>query len=471
MLPKPQNYVVYPTVVQTKKETCIVISPSERAFLLVEGEQYNVTIIGINNDELSYHHPMSYKYVDATASGGVLKFNYTFDVEQEYLLILKNSNGDKKGEIKMYAVDEDLYALKPLRGDFHSHSFRSDGCRDVSAHAGHYREMGYDFFALTDHNRYYPGGEMDEVYAGVDMNFKRVTGEEVHTPGSIIHIVHAGGKKSVAEQYIHEREKYEKDVMEKYLPIVPNNVAEQYKERYARAMWATDKIHEAGGLAIFAHPYWRTASRVYNVNDDFTLLLLKSGMFDAYELIGGMGYDGVNRSINLLAQLKAEGYDIPVVGSSDVHGVIKAYTFPHFFTVCFAKENENDAIMDSVKKGMCVAVQGIGNEYDRNYYCYGSLRLVSYATFLLKDYFDKLQRVCQNEGVAMRAYAMEEVGKELIEVQCAYTRNWVDRYFGKIPPVLPSKAMLDFENKWRDVHVKVGPPTKGSSIDGNNYQI
>ena len=471
MLPKPQNYAVYPTVVQTKKETCMVIAPTERAFLLVEGETYTVTIIGVNNDELSYHHPMSYKHVEAVANGGVLKFNYSFDVEQEYLLILKNSNGDKKAEIKMYAVDEDLFALKPLRGDFHSHSFRSDGSRDVSAHAGHYREMGYDFCALTDHNRFYPGGEMDEVYAGVDMDYKRVTGEEVHTPGSIVHIVHVGGKKSVAEQYIHQREQYEKDVMENYLPRVPKTVAEDYKLRYARAMWATDKIHEAGGLAIFAHPYWRTSSRVYNVNDEFARIMLKSGMFDAFELIGGMGYDGVNRAVNLLTELRAQGVNIPIVGSSDVHEINKDYTYPDFFTVCFAKENENDAIIESVKNNMSVAVQAIGVEYARNYYCYGSVRLVSYASFLLKDYFDKRQRVCQNEGVAMRAFAMEEVGKELIEIQCAYTRDWTDRYFGKKPPVLPSKTMLDFEDKWRATHVKVGPPTKGSSIDGNNRQI
>ena len=404
MLPVPQNYSIYPSVVRSDLPSDMVIVPNERAFLMPDGMQYRLTIYGIDNDEPSYYQPSCGHVVQATASGGVLRFQYIFEGEQEYLIILEM--GERKlQEFTVYSLHEDLYALRPLKGDLHGHSYRSDRQQDPAALAGHYREQGYEFFALTDHNRYYPGGEIDETYDGVNLGVTRVLGEEVHTPQSVVHIVHVGGKHSVTELYFKHREQYESDVQQN-LARVPQSVPEKYRERYAQAMWALDRIHEAGGLAIFPHPYWRPGkSRVYNVCDEFAKILLMSGMFDAYELVGGMGQRGNNRSVALWADLRAEGLSIPVVGSSDVHGLPKS-TFGYLFTLCFAKGNDNDSIIEAVKNGRSVAVEAIGEDDARQNRCYGSLRLVSYAQFLLQHYYPKLQRICQGEGVAMRAYAM-----------------------------------------------------------------
>jgi hypothetical protein len=71
-------------------------------------------------------------------------------------------------------------------------------------------------------------------------------------------------------------------------------------------------------------------------------------MFDAYELVGGMGQAGVNLSVALWGDLRAEGLSIPVVGSSDVHSVSVTENFPGHFTLCFAETNENDAIIAAV---------------------------------------------------------------------------------------------------------------------------
>jgi len=346
----------------------------------------------------------------------------------------------------------------------HSHSFRSDGKRDPAALAGHFREQGYEFFALTDHNRYYPGGEIDEVYQGVHMGLTRVYGEEVHAPDSVIHIVHVGGRESVAAKYLNHRAEYDRAV-EEYMQRVPAHVPGQYHDRYAKAMWAVDQIHQAGGLAIFPHPFWRPAkSQNYNVRNDFARILLQSGMFDAYELVGGMGQAGNNQSVAMWADLRSEGLKISVVGSSDVHGIEKSATFRNLFTLCFAKENTNDAIVDAVKNGRSVAVEASGEGAERQYRCYGDFRLVSYAQFLLKHYYPQLQRICQGEGVAMRAYAMGEAEKELIELQAAQAENFSLRFLGKKPPVLPSAEILAFEEKWRDVQ-RSGPQTKGSGVN------
>ncbi|MBE6601565.1 MAG: hypothetical protein E7637_03560 [Ruminococcaceae bacterium] len=463
MLPNPQNYAIYPSVMLADQEREMIISPTERAFLLFEGEEYLVTVYPINTDAPDYHLGLTGEEYRVTAHNGVVRFSHTFAGEQQHLIVFAKDE-KKLGEFMVYSLKEDLYALTPLRGDLHGHSYRSDGARDPAALAGHYREQGYDFFALTDHNRFYPGYEIDEVYANVHLGITRVPGEEVHTPGSPVHIVHVGGKKSVALQYIKDRKTYE-DEVDACLKQIPAGLPECYHERYAMALWSTQKIHEADGIAIFAHPFWRPKDRVYNVCEEFATMLLTSGMFDAYELVGGMRQIGINRSVAMWNDLRANGLQIPVVGSSDVHTVAKSGNFPHLFTVCFAKSNTPDDIIDAVKNGLSVAVEATGTEYDRQYRAYGSLRLVSYAQYLLTYFFPAQERICQGEGIAMRAYAMNDADASLVEAQVAQTKCFRDRFFGKMPPRLPDAAMIDFENRVRARHLDEGPVTKGSAID------
>ena len=463
MLPIAENYAIFPSVVRADQPTDMVIVPREKAFLFFSGEEYRLTVISLNSDEISYYSPTTHTHLSAVAEDGVLRFSYTFPDEQEHLILLEY--GEKKlQEFHVFSLHEDLYRLRPLRGDLHSHSYRSDGKRDPAALAGHFREQGYDFFALTDHNRYYPGGEIDETYDGVKLGIVRIKGEEVHAPGSVVHIVHVGGKSSVTDLYVHDVDGFEREITEQYLPRVPSDIPERYAERYAKAIWATDKIHAAGGLAIFPHPFWIPGkSNVFNVCDEFARILLNSGMFDAFELLGGCSQPNQNRTVAFWGDLRAEGLRIPVVGSSDVHGMEKSHTFPHLFTVCFAAEKEHDAVIDAVRLGNSVAVEATDTEYDRHYRAYGSLRLVTYTQFLLQNYFPKLQRVCQGEGIAMRAYAIGEADASLIEAQVAQSEHFSARFFGKEPPVLPNAEILSFEEKWRAVHLE-GPLTKGSSI-------
>ena len=461
MLPTPKNLSIYPSVVPSDKVSKMRIVPNERAFLLFEGEEYNVRVMAINSDDNYY--VQNFDTVVVFAKDGIIEFEYAFGKEQEYLIQLVY-NEKVMHKFNVYALDEDLYALTPLRGDLHTHSFRSDGKRDPAALAGHFREQGYDFFALTDHNRYYPGDEIDEVYAGVNCGFKRVVGEEVHAPQIPVHVVHIGGSESVCEMYLRDREAYEKEVAE-LLKKVPANVPEIYAERYAKLMWVTEKIHSVGGIAIFPHPFWRPGERPYNVHYEFARTLITSGMFDAYELIGGMSQPDLSCSVAMWNDMRAEGVRIPVVGSSDVHGIEAANTFPNYFTIVFAKENSTDAVVGAVKASMTVAVEACGEEYRRQYRAYGSYRLVAYSQFLLKYYFPLRQRMCQGEGYAMRAYAMGEVDAKLIGLEAEMTDAFRERFFGRKPPILPSKEIIEFENKRREIHIKKGPVTKGSAVD------
>lgn len=470
MLPTPANYSVYPSVVPADTAVELTIAPNEKSFLLFPDVTYVLTLIQVNGDEDWYHAPRNHTTLTAKAEDGILRFTYTFSGEQEHVILLAREGEKPMAELSVYSLYPDLLHLRPLRGDFHTHSYRSDAKRDPSALAGHFREQGYDFFALTDHNRFYPGAEIDETYAGLKMGLARVTGEEVHAPESILHIIHVGGRSSVAGRYVADPEAYAKEVAA-CAERVPADVPTAYRDRYARAMWTTEKIHAAGGLAIYPHPYWKPGkSRAFHAQDDFARLMLKSGMFDAYELVGGMGQEGINRSIALWGELRAEGVNIPVVGSSDVHGLEKAETFPYLYTICFAEANANDAIIDAVRAGRSVAVEATGIDYACQNRCYGSLRLVGYAHFLLRRYFPQMQRICQGEGVAMRAYAIGEADRALIELQAEQAENFYLRFFGKLAPVLPTTAMREQVARWREIQ-KAGPSGKGSLVSGTNMQL
>lgn len=463
MLPTPISYILWPAVVPANKTSTMTICAAEPAYLMPEGKSFQVKIISVNSDE-NYYDPKTHKTLTLQASQGVLQFDFIFEHEQEHLVQLI-SEETVMDTFSVFSVLEDLYALTPLRGDLHSHSCRSDGTRDPASQAGHYREQGYDFVALTDHNRFYPGDEIDTIYQGVNTGLTRVSGEEVHCPGSVVHIVHIGGKESVAANYIHQADDYEKQI-EAYLAKVPDDIPEIYKDRYAKAMWATDAIHAAGGLAIFPHPFWRpNKSKIFNICDDFAKILLKSGMFDAYELIGAMTQEDNNRSVAFWGDLRAEGLQISVVGSSDIHNLRNYEHFPGHFTICFAKENTNDAIMEAVKNGLSVAVETADFEPRKQYRCYGSTRLVTYAHFLLKHYFPKLQRLAAGAGVAMRAYAMEDTTAELIDMHTQLADNFTKRFFGRLAPSLPSEKLLNFEQKARENQLCKGPKTRGSSIN------
>ena len=169
--------------------------------------------------------------------------------------------------------------------------------------------------------------------------------------------------------------------------------------------------------------------------------------------------------------LRADGLKISVVGSSDVHALEE--TFPNLFTVCFAKSDSVEDIMEAIKLGNSVAVEACGTEYERQYRAYGSLRLVSYAQFLLTHFFPARQRVCQGEGPVMRAFAMGEADAALVEALAEQSNNFRARFFGRMQPRLPDAEMLALENKWCDRHITEGPVSKGSVVDTDvvNRQI
>ncbi|MCK9222076.1 MAG: CehA/McbA family metallohydrolase [Limnochordia bacterium] len=135
-----------------------------------------------------------------------------------------------------------------FRGNIHCHSTRSDGAKEPEEVFAWYQQEGYDFIALTDHERFYPGGQYENmlIIPGI---------EEAY------HIVGLG--------------------MESFPAKIDRSSRQE----------VIDAIIAWGGVAILAHPYWLgltdqdisvctkvTALEVYNAVCDFTIARGYSGV-------------------------------------------------------------------------------------------------------------------------------------------------------------------------------------------------
>ena len=392
---------------------------------------------------------------------GCLHFDYTFEREQEYSVRF-SENGSKPTKISMYAVKQDLYELRPLKGDLHTHSYYSDGQDGIAMVPSDYREEGFDFYALTDHNRMFPSLLQQEQYEGVKLRICMMRGEEVHTPGSSLHIVHIGGKSSVCERYVKEPEAYAAEVaeVEKTLMHIP----EQYRLRIAQAKWVCAEIKKAGGVSIFAHPFWR--ANIYNVSEDFCNYLFDEKMFDAFELHNGAVTERDNLQLALWQEQALKGNVLPVVGSSDSHNHDFAKDgFGRSFSIVFAKDNTEESILEAITDGYTVAAE-VPYKDDGEIRVFGSqIRLVLFARFLYDNYFNETWRLCVGEGILMRRYAEgEEVG-ELLSSLADTVENFYKKFYGLVPAPTLSPRVRDYLDTLRTAQIDSGIVAKGSHLE------
>lgn len=457
----PQNYTVWPSLFPAHKTAHLTVTATEPAFFPKEKTAYRLRVNSVDNNAFNVYADgeKAFTWIDVIPKDGKWEADFTFSEEGPYSVTLF-ADDKQLCRMEVYALEPDLYERRPLLGDLHIHSYRSDGARCPMAQPGHYRSEGYEFMYLTDHNRYAPSEEAQDAYEGVKLGLGIYRGEEVHTPGSCVHIVHAGGSYSVADIYYNHPDVYEKG-LEEARRRVPDSVPEECRERYARALWATDEIHKAGGLAIFPHPYWIPGKlNAYNVETDFAKILLKSGMFDAFELFGGVG-ELICLQEMLYNDLLREGVSLPVVGSSDTHE--KTDLFNRRQTIVFAKEFSNEGIKEAIKSGFSVALRKDGYGEKINTSFYGTVRLTKYAIFLEKNYYNRLTEIVSGEGMMMRQYLVGECDGKLLSSLSERGNEFYARFSGKAAVPVPSAKILRKEKKWRRVQIK-SPDGKGSEL-------
>ncbi len=426
MTEKLRNYDVFPLVFPAQKQVTVHIRPLGGRQVFVPGREYTAEISGIKGGYYKYH-PASAdftKYSVFCKGDGSFEIVHTFASEQEYFIRIYDRHNANE-TFSVYAVGEDLVGRYPLRGDLHIHTTCSDGRQTPEVVCANYRSHGYDFFAITDHNRYYPSVQAIEFYKNIPTEFVIVPGEEVHiaqvnwvTPSA--HIVNFGGLYSinalVKDDYFEENaanhslvenapEAMSVEEFYKMLEALAEDMvipSEVDKIPAAAMKWVFTQIKKAGGLAIFPHPNW-IADNSFHVPDAFTDYLMGQRDFDAFEVLGGERYFEHNGFQTLrYYEDKAKGNVYPIVGSTDSHsshadydGSLLASTF------VFSPKNERQALIDSIKGCYSVAIDTISKEFR----LVGDSRLCRYACFLLKNYTPRHDEACFEEGRLMKICA------------------------------------------------------------------
>lgn len=450
-------YDIYPKVFPVGKEIEITVKPLGDHAKFENPENLILYVLEIENGSIrDFPYRKNNKTVDFSVDAdGTIKFKNTFETEQQYFIRFCEKETDKKlVQLCVYAVADDLCGRYPLIGDLHMHTCRSDGKQSPAIVSANYRKHGYDFFAITDHERYYPSLEAINAYKDVPIEFNIVVGEEVHMPKEgpdficDPHIVNFGGKYSInalVDESDHVVEvgaakelrtfegaecpdvmtvkEFQKEVMELAETLdIPEDIE---KFTYACMVWIFNHIKKAGGLGIFCHPYW--ISNVNHVPENLIEYLMETQPFDAFEVLGGENYYEHNGfQTHKYYDDRAKGRKYPIVGSTDSHSSINNVNAYVASTMVFSPANEREAIISSIKDFYSVAIDGISKEFR----LVGDLRLSKYACFLLKEFFPLHDDLCYEEGRAMKDYVCGVEGaKETLEFISGRVKKQREKYF------------------------------------------
>lgn len=405
---RPDNryFSVSPMIVPADKESTLTIAPRFGHCRFKDGCTYELKYTPTERYAERSGWKPDVKTVIVPVDG---KYQFTtyFEGEQEHIIYIEEiatENGKEKrrafGEFHIYSLNEDLFALRPYKGDFHMHSNVSDGVESPGYVAGASRRSGMDWMALSDHRKYQGSKMAQDAFAGLPVDLRIYPGEECHPPENPVHILSFGANDGVSACYADEA-KYKAEVTELQATLTVPPGANPFI--FASCVWASNKIRERGGLGMFCHPYWYT-SHNYPPGGAMISLLLERQVFDAMEVVSGMDSDSLgSRNTNNLQiarwyEERANGRKIGICGISDAHGVERSDGFGRYYTVAFAPSSELADIIAAIKNINSVAVQAIAGDYPQ---ASGPFRLVKYTNYLLREVFPQHDDLCYEEGRQM----------------------------------------------------------------------
>lgn len=447
------KYRITPRVFSTGKEVTLTVEGLDESTLLYDDLTYTAKIFchedwKYREGKELYGRSQVTHEVTVSPRDGVITLSHIFPTEGVYQIEITRERSEKHlperyekygwmwrieatyqpVSFLVYALGEDLYGTRPFKGDLHMHSYHSDGEESPAMVAAQMRKAGYDFICLTDHYAYEPSLVAQRAIADVPTRMTVFAGEEVHPIyGAVFHVVNFGGRASVNERAYGDPEKMEREaaVIAEELTEVADPID---RSELAHFIWIARAIKEVGGLAIYPHPYWVFGAGL-NVRHAISEWLLKKGIFDAYEVLGGTDELHNKQQVQLYYELRADGVRIPIVGSTDAHSALGRGwgTFDNHFTVVLASDVAN--IPDAIRAGRSVAVD---NKDTAHRGVYGEMRYVRYASFLLEHYYPLHDEAANAAGQALLRYVQgDKTQSTLIGLLEEQTRK-IDRdFFGE----------------------------------------
>jgi len=438
-------YDIYPKVFLAGEPVTITIRPLG-AHVAFEGD-YKVSVMSMDQGMIKCYPERGnlIDYAVMTDADGCLRITHCFPEESEYVICISREE-QAVAHLNVYALDEDMRGRYPFRGNLHTHTCRSDGKQAPAIVAANYRKHGYDFMSINDHRRYYPSLEAIEAYEDVSCGMTLVYGEEIHLPDNSVHIVNFGSTYSVnglLDCSMQSQESTKRAVIDNPPPVITE---EQYKEEvwalaetldipdhlekfvYASCVWIWRHIQNGGGLAIYAHPYWKPRGKEpYNVPETLSDYILEQHAFDAFEVLNKQQITMRLQPVKYY-ECREKGIRFPIVGSTDDHTSLREQleTAMSLSTMVFAKKNAREELIAAIKEEYSVAVDEAAGEYR----LIGDFRLAKYTRFLLDELVPLHDDLCHEEGRLMKAYATGETWavEGLALCQKEMTRFY-DKYF------------------------------------------
>lgn len=198
------DYDIRPKVFAAGKESAVHIRSLGSRSMFTPGETYKLCICALcGGNPVDYPATGDFYYSTVLCNDcGGFDFTHRFTKEQAYFIRIEKPDSRERLQLEVYCVEGELARRYPFMGDLHIHSFCSDGRQAPEVVAANYRAHGYDFLAITDHERYYPSLRAMNFYKSVPTELLLVPGEEVHMQPvdglrADPHIVNFGGEYSV----------------------------------------------------------------------------------------------------------------------------------------------------------------------------------------------------------------------------------------------------------------------------------
>lgn len=417
---------LYPKVFKSNQRQTLYIKPSETdiksellEIKIQPMEQYSI----LHTAKYRIDEEERYSYIPFKDCGdGLYCVDFDFTSEQQYTLKVKY-DGAIICNTHIYSVDSDLAELKAFKGDTHLHSCRSDGQGTPFEVACDYRGAGYDFIAITDHHKFSPSLEAQEQIKALTDQFYVFRGEEVHNKDmGYFHIVNFNGESSVNDIIETDDDYVEAQVQNILATRDFTGLSDPRCAAYR--IFVAEHIRKANGVAIMAHPYWECYGEYHMQTEEF-IYHWQNGDFDALEVIAGC--DGTGNGNNLQEMLRcdmlADGYKIPIVGSSDAHTTkprVATDRFNKQFTLVFAK-NYNE-IPDAIKAERGIAVD---RRDDLDFRVIGKFRYAKYARYLMREFYPPYAKLCEIHAEALA----NKDSKKILEIEKLII-DFKDKFFG-----------------------------------------
>lgn len=330
--------------------------------------------------------------LDYTIKNNKILFTYSMPYIGEFIIKVNFTYKESK-IVCLYCLDDEMMQLRPLKGDLHMHSIYSDGKTTPFAMAMASLGAGMDFMSVTDHDNYRGSLQAIEKVKANNIDLLVLAGEEVSVGGkkdmSIAlgngHILSIHANKSIEDQR-KDTEKYEAELQDIAQALKNEDIDKNIDPtHYAKNIWVINKIKEAEGVSILAHPNWVYRDGKYHLHQAFYKEMLKSSHLDGVEVFGEEKVKEHNNMTHLTAlQTTNKHKYLAPFANSDAHD--SDHEVGDRFTIVFVKEKSASSIITAIKSGLTCAIFKRENS---EHQFIGKDALAQYVYFLIKEYYPK----------------------------------------------------------------------------------